>query len=193
MLCIGMMILSFAGAAYAQTTEVPAPQFTVGESWQYQGLFESHTTTVVGITPDGGTIRTRSTEPDARLIYDNNMALVAIQGTTKKQLTPGYKFIEFPVSIGKAFTYKVTTAVGARITINVTATKFETVKVAAGSFEAVVLESCWANPDRNWSDCGMRHWYAPAVKAFVKRTTPIGWAEGLRNGDFELVKYTPAP
>lgn len=190
LITIGLCSL-LASIALANLSEIPAPTFDVGETWEYKNSFGSHTRTIKEVRPDG-ILYTQNNEPNAVFMMDKNLTRVSIDGVATEGKGIGWKFIEFPMTIGKSFTYKVNSDNGTLFTIEVTAKKVETIKVGAGSFEAVLLESCWKNEATRWEDCGMKHWYAPAVKTLIKRKTPGTWAASLKDKDFELVKYVPA-
>jgi len=89
----------------------------------------------------------------------------------------------------KKFSYRVNGTV-ATFSIDVEVVKWETIKVPAGTFKALRIESCWRNESSGWYDCGMTHWYSPEAKTFIKRQTPSSWTPVLRNSDFELKNFS---
>ena len=72
------------------------------------------------------------------------------------------------------------------------AAAWEEIEVPAGKFRALRMESCWTNTTSGWYGCGMKHWYAPEAKTFIKRQTPSDWDKGLQKMDFELDSFAPA-
>lgn len=193
LVAVTLCSIVLVGVALADLSEVSAPTFGVGESWEYKDSFGTYTRTIKEILLDGSTRYTQSNEPRAVFTVDKNLTRTAVDGTVADVRGIGFQILDFPMTIGKSFTYNVNADNGTPFIIKVTAKKVETLKVKGGSFETVVLESCWKNVATGWNDCGMKHWYAPGVKALIKRKTPSDWANQLKDRDYELFGYTPAP
>lgn len=188
--------LSVLAIVYGQTTLadeielVNAPKFTVGDTWEYKTLFGGYTSDVAG-TNGETTIITLSYEPKARFYLNQHLVIQKAEGdiTRDQRIFIGWKYLDFPMAPKKKFSYRVNGTV-ATFSIDVEVVKWETVKVPAGTFKALRIESCWRNESSGWYDCGMTHWYSPEAKAFIKRQTPSSWTPVLRNSDFELKNFS---
>lgn len=154
-------------------TEVPveAPIFTVGDRWTFKTPFTEYTVEILEITANGGIVITRSHQPGIRVELDHHLTPQKVEGNIDPRLFIGWKFIDFPAFPKKQFSFK-TQGTTAEFSVEVKMTDWEAVKVPAGIFRALRIESCWRNMTTNWSDCGFTLWYAPDVKWFVKRQTP---------------------
>lgn len=169
---------------------VEAPNFVMGDTWEFRTLFTKYTGTVVEVTSEGNHNITMTSYPGTKFTRDKNLAVIKTEGTPVDERSfVGWKFIDFPMMPGKEFSYRVQ-GVTAEFTITIKAIKWETVKVPAGKFRALRIEGCWKNESSGWYDCGMTFWFAPEVKVFVKRQTPSIWAASLRNTDFELTSFS---
>lgn len=169
---------------------VNAPKFTVGDSWEYKtAVGRQYTVTVVEVSGDSHII-TVSYEPNVRFRRNENLVIQEIAGPLSfdRRIILNWKYIDFPARIGKLFSYRVEGSRGV-FSIDTTVVGWEMIQVPAGNFRAIKLESCWRNESVNWYDCGMKYWYSPEVKSFVKRQTPASWFQSLRNSDFELVTF----
>ncbi|MFB3819568.1 MAG: hypothetical protein ACE147_18070 [Candidatus Methylomirabilales bacterium] len=138
----------------------------------------------------GEIVRTQTVEP-------------AITGLHATNATVGHKTLDFPLQVGKQWTYSYIASAsrGGRGT----ATSFwlthkvvgcEEVSTPAGKFPALKLEITEHYGDRATGSMGpptmgVSHlWYAPQVKNYVKRHyDPSPNYSGLGYRDFELVKY----
>ena len=167
-----------------------APNFVLGDTWEFRNPFAKYTRTIVEVTPEGNSVITLTSYPGTKFVLDKNLVVVKTEGAPVDERSfIGWKFIDFPMTPGKKFSYRVQ-GVTAVFTISIEAVKWENVKVPAGKFRALRIEGCWKNESSGWYDCGMTFWFAPEVKVFVKRQTPSTWAASLRNTDFELTSFS---
>jgi hypothetical protein len=172
--------------------QAPYPVFAVGDAWEFKNSGSRYTEKVVAVTDDLNSIAS-SQYPNAVLVRNQHLTIQRVEGTFtfNPNMIVGWKFLDFPMAPGKKFAYDVQ-GMTAPFSIDVKAVKWESVKVPAGTFKALKIESCWHNRNTNWRDCGMTHWYSPDAKHFIKRRTPMSWAPALLASDYELVKYIPA-
>lgn len=185
------MLVVFGTVARADEKEsAERPNFVSGDTWDYKTPFSKYTRTVVEMTPEGNPVITLTSYPGTKFTLDKNLAVIKIEGApVDERGFIGWKFIDFPMAPGKKFSYGVR-GVTATFSIDIEAVKWESVKVPAGKFRALRMEGCWKNESSGWNDCGMTFWFAPEVKAFIKRQTPFRWAESLRNSDYELTSFS---
>jgi len=185
------LIAAFGPTVFANERElVNAPKFTVGDTWEYKTLFGGYTSTIV--SADGETYAiTLSYEPKARFYQNQHLVIQKVEGDLIRdpRIFIGWKYLDFPMAPKKKFSYRVNGTV-ATFSIDVEVVKWETIKVPAGTFKALRIESCWRNESSGWYDCGMTHWYSPEAKTFIKRQTPSSWTPVLRNSDFELINFS---
>ncbi|MBI4114264.1 MAG: hypothetical protein HY445_00285 [Candidatus Niyogibacteria bacterium] len=169
---------------------VNAPKFAVEDSWEYKtATGRQYTVMVVEVNNDSHAI-TVSYEPNVRFRRNKDLVIQEIEGPLSfdRRIVINWKYIDFPAKVGKQFSYRVEGSRGA-FSIDTTVAGWETIRVPAGDFRALKLESCWRNESSGWYDCGMKYWYSPEVRSFVKRQTPAGWFQPLRNSDFELITF----
>lgn len=190
-LILPVLTMVYGPTTFANEKEsVEAPNFVMGDTWEFRTLFTKYTGTVVEVTPEGNHGITMTSYPNTKFIRDKNLAVIKTEGTPVDERNfIGWKFIDFPMTPGKKFSYQVQ-GVTAVFTISIEAVKWENVKVPAGKFRTLRIEGCWRNESSGWYDCGMTFWFAPEVKVFVKRQTPSTWAASLRNTDFELTSFS---
>jgi len=169
---------------------VNAPRFVVGDSWEYKTVAgRQYTVMVAEVSGDSHTI-TVSYEPNVRFRRNENLVIQEIEGPLSfdRRIALNWKYIDFPAKVGKQFSYRVEGSRGV-FSIDTAVAGWETMRVPAGNFRALKLESCWRNESIGWYDCGMKYWYSPEAKAFIKRQTPSSWTPVLRNSDFELITF----
>jgi hypothetical protein len=178
------------GAQAPQSFE--APTYSVGDQWTYKGMREPYTITIVEVSGDIR-IWTSSRRPGVRYHSNSNGTTVKIEGEPAQVapvafLANGWRWLDFPLFVGKKWTFQTQDQTNS-FTIDVKVEKLTDIKTKAGTFEALLLDTCWTIESSRWRDCGHRYWYAPQVKQFVKRTTPSNWARSLIERDYELVDY----
>lgn len=186
----GISCSSVPVKANNELIEVGAPTFTVGDNWEFKAPFGKYNMAVVDVAGNENTI-TIGYEPKAKFIRDKNLAIQTVEGELTKdaRIFIGWKFLDFPMHPGKKFSYRVEGTV-ATFSIDVEAVRWENIKVPAGKFRTLRIETCWRNESSGWYDCGMTYWYSPEAKNIIKRQTPIGWAQILRYTDFELNSFS---
>jgi len=185
------IVLLSASVRADSSKDVAAPQFAVGDTWNFKraggGTYELSIMTV----GDGIAEMSNSKYPNVIFLLDNNLVIRRIKGETPfdPRIIVNWQFARFPMREGMKFSSKVE---GSRGTFEVEISKvsWEQVIVKAGTFQALRIESCWSNLSSGWSDCGMTHWYAPSAKYFVKRETPGHWLPALQNSDFEMTAFS---
>jgi len=185
LLCV---VSNISSAASDDAEPVDAPKYTVGDSWAFKtAAGREYTKTIAEVSGDSYVL-VHSSYPGVRFRFDQNLSVKEIEGDFKldKRITVGWRYIDFPMKVGKKFSYRVE---GSRsmFAVDSTATKWVAIDVPAGTFRALEIESCWRNESSGWTGYGMKYWYAPAVKDFVKRKTPSDWLKDLQNNDFELL------
>ncbi len=182
-----------APSAVAQPRKVDVPELKVGDSWLYKrARGDEFTTRVIEISPLGS-VTDSTTQPGVKLYRDLHGTITKIEGAlaegSPKNLI-GWKWLDFPLSPGKEFTYQVEGAT-APFSMEVKVVKWEKISVPAGAFEALRINACYLNERSRWYGCGQEWWYAPEVKGFIKRRTPGDSARALLDFDFEIVKFMP--
>lgn len=189
---IGTFLVCIAGVAFAQDTI--APNFTVGDSWKYRNRFGEYRFTVTEVLPGGKNVVSNTNFPGAAMHRDSNLTVETVEGDVPfdPRVVVGWKFIQFPVKPGDKFSYEVEGS-QAKFFVDVKIKGVEEVRVPAGTFRALRIDSCWRNLTSGWYDCGMTHWYSPDTKAFIKRRTPSHWVRALVDTDYELVEFRIKP
>jgi len=188
-------LLSLPAFSSAQTPEsVETPRFSVGDTWKYKNSYGKYAESVAEVQEDGSTVFNRSYEPNARFLIDGDLTVRKIEGKLKRDASNylTWQYIKFPARPGLTFTYKVQFLGKWEFEIEVKAAAWEEIEVPAGKFRALRMESCWTNTTSGWYGCGMKHWYAPEAKTFIKRQTPSDWDKGLQKMDFELDSFALA-
>lgn len=168
----------FVPVATAQEL-VQAPVYRVGDSWKYVYPNRSNETREITITEvsDAGVALLDGGQP-ARYDKDGNKVR---DGTAR--------WLQFPMQVGNkwSFNFNLGNAVFA---IDVKVVNFTSVSTKAGKFDAFQLESCWTQRGGSFYECGLKVWYAPAVKRLVKYEAPNSWRNGrFANANYELVSY----
>jgi len=155
------------------------PTYAVGDTWEYKnGKGEISTRKVIEVSETGFVAITKN---NRRLEYDRD----------GNRVDTGARRLAFPLHVGKKWQYDSQSSQGFATTIDIHVKKLTTITTKAGTFEALLIESCWTRKDNSRGDCGQKFWYAPKVKRIVKRESPRNWTFALDN-DFELVSYTLA-
>jgi hypothetical protein len=185
----------------AQAPTAEAPTYTVGDAWQMTyGPFK-----VVAV--DGGlTVREFPENkqcPNCRYHSDAQSVLVKVvtaDGTETKHALIGFPFLNFPLSVGKEWTYDATFFnEAANVTIPLRHTfrvlGYETVETKAGPLKAFKISHARTRQNLKFSgerpDWGTAmYWYSPEAKAIVKRqVVSTGATRGFGN-DYELVSFS---
>jgi hypothetical protein len=192
LLLVVALVLMSGSPGYAGENEAPAPRFAAGDTWKYKNSYGKYTESVAELREDG-TVFHRSYEPNARFLVDGDLAVRKIEGKLRRDVSNylTWQYIKFPAGPGLTFTYKVEFLGKWAFEIEVKAAAWEEIEVPAGKFRALRMESCWTNTTSGWYGCGMKHWYAPEAKTFIKRQTPGDWDKGLQKMDFELDSFAP--
>ena len=175
----------------AENVVAEAPTFKVGDEWQYS---DRSFRRVAGF--EGDYVITVSGDRNCqgcRYFRDQNTTIVKAldaQGKPSEHVTTGWKYLDFPLHVGKEWTQEIkgrSRTRGAPIWYfnRYKVTGYEEVSVPAGTFRAFRISHDQEPQSRDWSAHEDR-WYSPDVKAFVKR-----FAQTLTWGDnWELVSYT---
>ena len=171
---------------------VRAPKYQVGDKWLWRNAKGVESTSeVVGF--EGELAQMKSGElllfvdPDRvlRKVVRANGEVVTKQGSGRPYETIGQKELDFPLQVGKGWSF---TFVNTRMQMGTQHFKVaacEEVPTAAGKFAALRIESEVSEP--GWK--GVNHlWYAPAARATVRRTFLQGY-DVMRTPDYELVRY----
>jgi len=171
---------------------VPAPKYQVGDKWLWRNARGVESTReVVGFEGELAQMK----EPELLLFVDPDHVLrkvvrpngeaVTTQGRGRPYEMIGQKELNFPLEVGKGWSFKF---VNTRMEVGTQDFKVaacEEVSTPAGKFAALRIESEVREP--RWK--GVNHfWYAPAAKAIVRRTFLEGY-DFTRVADYELVRY----
>lgn len=191
------MAWGFWGALVAagQARTVDGPEFRAGDTWAYKRTDGGEYSIRVTEVGPAGSVTDSTRHPGATFYRDIHGTITKIEGALSEgspKAVIGWKFLDFPLTLGKKFKYQVDGAV-APFAIEVKIEKWEKVSVAAGAFEALRIDACYFNETSRWYGCGLQFWYAPEVKGFIKRRTPGNWTRSLLDSDFDLVKFTAGP
>lgn len=157
-----------------QTAEMPAPNmFNVGEKWEWRRI-DSRTKL------EEGKFLRKVVKVDGILLFSD--------GVRNRQISKDFlgdveakPFRVWPLAVGKKWEYeenwKRDDGVSGNTKQNVEVTAYEEVEVPAGKFMAYKIEhKGWYN--REGGRSGKQndvYWYAPDVKAHVKRTRDDGY------------------
>ena len=174
----------------ADNVVAESPTFKVGDEWRYSNR---EVLRVVGF--EGDYVITESNYRSCqgcRYFRDKNWTIVRVldsQGKPSEHLISGWKYLDFPLYVGKEWTQEIKgreiTRGEPKWTFNrYKVTAYEEVSVQAGTFKAFRI----SHDAEHWSGGGGHEdrWYAPDVTAFVKRVALIlGWGN-----DWNLVSYT---
>jgi hypothetical protein len=169
---------------------VPAPKYQAGDKWLWRnerGVEDS--SEVVGFEGELAQIKSGQlllfVDPDRvlRKVVRPNAQPVTKQGTGRPYETIGQKELDFPLQVGKSWSF---TFLNTRMQMGTQQFKVaacEQVSTPAGKFAALRIESEVREPGWN----GVNHlWYGPAARAIVRRT----FLQGYTNvPDYELVRY----
>ncbi len=153
-----------------------APAYKVGDTWHWvrsdrrTGLKETENRRVITkVSPE----RIEGTENDGLMVMSGDLNLLE---TPEYVRTGTPRFIDFPLSVGKKWSFKYTQAskTGPQRTrwqYDAEVVAQERVKVPAGEFDAykVVGKGYWNSETGSASGSGqLRLWYAPAARGSVK-------------------------
>jgi len=197
---LAIVILGSVFVAACATTEPPVsgpaverPNHRVGDTWVYKRARGDEYSVRVVEVGSSGYVTQSTTHPGAKFYRDIHGTITKIEGAlaegSPKNLV-GWKWLDFPMSPGKKFRYRVEGAT-APFSMEAKVLKWEKISVPAGAFEALRIDACYFNEASRWYGCGQEWWYAPEVRGFIKRRTPGGWAQVLLDTDFDLVTFAP--
>jgi hypothetical protein len=185
----------------AQAPTAEAPAYAVGDEWnRTDGPYK-----VVAIQ-DGLTVREFPSNkdcPNCRFYSDANSVLVKVlkaDGTESKHPLIGFPFLNFPLLVGKEWTYEATffneasnVMIPLRHTFRVLG--YETVETKAGPLKAFKISHTRTRLNLKFSgerpDWGTAtYWYSPEAKAVVKRQVVTTGAVRNFGNDYELVSFS---
>ena len=176
-----VLVLSIAAAmaalpavGLAENLSGDRPTLKVGDQWKYERrdgfnkLEFSEETTVTSVSPEN--IGLSINGAPGRMTPD----LKLLDGP-RYSSDPGYQLLSFPLEVGKKWAFNTKYAIKrnsatGRAKFDVEVKGMETIKVAAGEFQAYKLE---ANGYLNYDSGGgssptATYWYAPKAKAIVR-------------------------
>ncbi|MCB1962667.1 MAG: hypothetical protein KDF24_05815 [Rhodocyclaceae bacterium] len=183
----GALLAALAGMAAAQTAELPTPdQFVVGERWEWRRV---DSRTKVEISTPWRQVVTEAGEIKFQFDSGEVMPLSTLFlgfPTNKKP------WRVWPLQVGAEWEFEADwtrpDGVSGNTRQDVEVVAYEEVSVPAGTFMAFRIEhKGWYRNSRGGS--GKQHdtyWYAPEVKADVRRTRN----DGYNYWDQELVSHT---
>lgn len=189
------VMFGFSGVAFTEDLQIEAPVYTAGDFWVYEQANKIKYTILVIETRENSTVVESSTRPGVRLELDRNLTIIGVAGPQAELLSSlkGWQMLNFPLFVGKKWKYTAQGNDGfgnpAMQTVEVKVKKLTTVTTPAGTFDALIIDTCWRNNNDGWTGCGVRFWYAPQVGRIIKRETPSDWPAQVRNKDFELISY----
>ncbi len=183
-----VMIGQTASAVFAQEQQVfERPTYVVGDTWEYVNRNgETRTFKIIEVSEAGFVSIQSDKDGEKRVAFDRD----------GNRIDPGWRYLPFPLHVGKKWKFEVVPTErnpsGSTLVIDARVTKLTTVKTKGGTFDALVIESCWNRKDNpSIQGCGPTFWYAPKVKHMVKRESTGAGAPGYYT-DYELVSFTPA-
>jgi len=202
-LAIGACVAGFPTTTRGQTVSGPAPvaeapAFTVGDEWQWSS---GRSRRVIKVDGDFHTVTNSSRDCGGCLATrDRNLTITRLVDANGKDVVDfvsgnggvGSQMLDFPMTIGTRWAFKamqVSTNDGGAWPFEHTFTvdAIEAVTTKAGAFQAfriVHFQRLATSP--TWLPLRETLWYAPTVKAFVKRESHTGkWGS-----DWELVSYS---
>jgi hypothetical protein len=202
-LCLLFLLSTVVNAA--QPEAIPRPEIKVGDQWVYSKTNNltkqvewTYQSRVSGVSAEGYRIESKRLDKDAPLdspLYDLDWNRVG--GT----YSPPRREYSFPLAVGKTWETKyswMTNDQRGEITYSgaVKIVGWESVTVAAGSFQALRLESeVWwriGGDGRTGRDVTI-YWYVPEVKRFVKshfRALPSTGGPAYTDEVLELKEFT---
>ncbi len=166
-----------------------APTLNVGDKWQYGSNGKKWAQEVISIEDDIYVIR-----------YGNE-----IRGFDKKSMNFNFgiednrrtkfsgsrsKILDFPLYVGKKWFANISLSslrrsVEQNILEEYFISSYEEIKVAAGTFKAFKIEYRQRNMASSKETARGTYWYAPEVKAIIKRVEKVS----LATQDMELISY----
>lgn len=162
-----------------------APQFTVGDEWTYEGGGKKWVQRVIDIQPDAIIMRYGGDEVRG---YDpKTMNIIFhLQGEKRFKFndTRG-QILNFPMQVGRKWSNIVTTKGGTNILEEFHAQSVERLVTKTGTFRALQISYKSQNQRTLKEISSGSYWYAPEVKAIVKRAE----ARSIATGNMELVTY----
>jgi hypothetical protein len=202
----GLLLFGMLGTPQAQVaTPIEAPQFVVGESWQFSLQDTTNPSTpatvtnerVVAINGDG-TVAI-GTPRDAT---GHNVTLSASGNYIKRfgrSFDPDNAYLRFPLTLGSSWSTRFrwdsgSGSAGEQNSRN-SVIGFEKVHVAAGDFETIKVEvigQSRADGSLGVFSVYQQLWYAPAVKRVVLRKYRGTGFQYIETSQEELVAYHPA-
>lgn len=195
--CALAVLSAWPLAAAAQ--QAARPQVMPGDRWSFVVYYGTPSTTpnrhwVVTATSPEGIQATENGEP---LLLSPDLNVV--ESPTRRE--SNLLLLQFPLSIGKRWTYETDTLFKdnqstARTDARVEVVAHETVRVVAGEFAAFRLEAGGSFTGRSKGGPGVlsgefrsTYWYAPAARAIVKSET---WSTYRGAVTVELARVEPA-
>ncbi|MBU1208311.1 MAG: hypothetical protein KKH04_15505 [Proteobacteria bacterium] len=171
--------------------QAPAPIFKVNDEWTYKDSYRNETTIKVVEFTENEVITASSNRPNCKEIRNRNFTLKKLECEgTAPFVNTGFRYLDFPLYVGKSWQYSEMREVPsrgtfagyafmARVTAMVTA--YEKIKLPFEEFECFRIEMDVMGADLPLL---LTYWYSPQVKAIIK------WV--LKNSvspDRELVRY----
>lgn len=168
-------------------------QLKTGDKWTYKRASGGEYDVVISeVLPDGYITEVTSL-PGTKFHRDRTWAVTRIEGkvTGDPRNFIGWRWLDFPMSPGKKFSYQTDSSFGP-VDVNAVVGNWQKITVPAGTFDALPIDGCWRNKAGNWTPCGQVWWYSPEVGTFIKRVSPRQSFGQLADFDFELVRFTRA-
>jgi len=170
-------LITLGGTAQAQDKGTERPNVKVGDRWMFVTLRPTvgtkleYTWLVTSVVPT----RIEGTENGKPLALTPDLNIIE----SPQEKHSDDRLLSFPLEVGKQWSYvndyvlsdPFFYTVQGHNKVSVTVLGYEKVRVPAGEFDAFKLEAKgnWVSPQAGVGESDNTYWYAPAVRAIVKK------------------------